>query len=111
MGGGRVIECNTKAEWDQHLQEAQKLGKVVVIDFSATWCGPCQMIGPYFGQLSEQYMDIVFLKVDVDANAAVAGECGISAMPTFQVWKDGQKVEEMVGASKDKLKSLIEKYK
>lgn len=42
---------------------------------------------------------------------AVAGECGISAMPTFQVWRDGQKVEEMVGASRDKLKSLIEKYK
>jgi hypothetical protein len=40
----------------------------VIVDFSAVWCGPCQMIGPYFGQLSTQYGNVVFLKVDVDAN-------------------------------------------
>jgi thioredoxin len=111
MGGGRVIECNSKAEWDKHISEAKASGKVVVVDFSATWCGPCQMIGPIFVQLSEQYTDMVFLKVDVDANTTVAGECGINAMPTFQVWKDGHKVDEMVGASRDKLKAFIEKNK
>lgn len=41
---------------------------------------------------------------------AVAGACGISAMPTFQVWKGGAKVDELVGASKDRLKALVEKY-
>jgi thiol-disulfide isomerase/thioredoxin len=40
----------------------------VIVDFSAVWCGPCQMIGPFFGQLSTQYANVVFLKVDVDAN-------------------------------------------
>ncbi|WIA21555.1 hypothetical protein OEZ85_000751 [Tetradesmus obliquus] len=106
MGGGRVIECNTKAEWDEHI----KSGKTVIVDFSATWCGPCQMIGPIFVKLSEQYPIAVFLKVDVDQNAAVAQECGISAMPTFQVFQAGSKVDEMVGASKDKLAALVEKW-
>eukprot|EP00879_Flechtneria_rotunda_P000275 GHRR01000361.1.p1 GENE.GHRR01000361.1~~GHRR01000361.1.p1 ORF type:complete len:113 (+),score=34.17 GHRR01000361.1:189-527(+) len=110
MGGGKVIEVHNKAEWDKQLTDAQAAGKAVVVDFSAVWCGPCQMIGPYFGQLSEQYDSLVFLKVDVDANAEVAGGAGISAMPTFQVYKDGKKVDEMVGASKEKLKALIDKY-
>jgi thioredoxin 1 len=62
------------------------------------------MISPEFDRLSESYPSIIFLKVDVDEVEAVA------AMPTFQVWKDGAKVDELVGASKDKLKELIEKY-
>jgi len=110
MGGGRVIEVNTKAEWDEQLNAAKAAGKAVIVDFSAVWCGPCQMIGPFFGQLSEQFDSVVFLKIDVDSNAVVAGECGVSAMPTFQVFKDGKKVDELVGASKDKLKALVEKY-
>lgn len=68
------------------------------------------MISPEFDRLSESYANIVFLKVDVDEVEAVAAACGISAMPTFQVWKDGKKVDELVGASKEKLKELIEKY-
>ena len=43
------------------------------MDFSAVWCGPCQMIGPFFGQLSEQFDSVVFLKIDVDTNAVSAG--------------------------------------
>jgi thiol-disulfide isomerase/thioredoxin len=67
MGGGRVIEVATKAEWDAQLAAAGD--KAVIIDFSAVWCGPCQMIGPVFVQLSEQFPGLVFLKVDVDTNA------------------------------------------
>mmetsp|Transcript_989 Transcript_989/g.797 ORF Transcript_989/g.797 Transcript_989/m.797 type:complete len:86 (+) Transcript_989:117-374(+) len=66
-------------------------GKVVMIDFTATWCGPCKMISPEFERLSGEYTDITFVKVDVDANSDAAAKCEISAMPTFQVWKDGAK--------------------
>lgn len=110
MGGGKVIEVDTKEEWDKQLGEAASAGKVVFVDFSAVWCGPCQMIGPYFAQLSEEFPNIIFLKVDVDKNTTVAADCGVSAMPTFQVFKDGQKVDEFVGASKDKLKAMVQKY-
>jgi thioredoxin 1 len=68
------------------------------------------MIGPFFEELSPKYATLKFLKVDVDQNDKVAAECGISAMPTFQVWKAGQKIDELVGASKEKLEALCAKY-
>ncbi len=68
------------------------------------------MIGPEFVKLSNEYQNVVFLKVDVDQVESVAASCGISAMPTFQVFKDGKKVDELVGASKEKLLELVQKY-
>ncbi|KAL3158313.1 hypothetical protein ABBQ38_010557 [Trebouxia sp. C0009 RCD-2024] len=108
MGEGKVTTINNKEEWTAIHQKAGN--KAVIVDFSATWCGPCRMISPYFEELSTKHTGATFIKVDVDAVEAVAQECGISAMPTFQVWKGGQKVDELVGASKDKLNALVEKH-
>ncbi|DBA87995.1 hypothetical protein WJX77_008883 [Trebouxia sp. C0004] len=108
MGEGKVTNINSKDEWTSVHQKAGD--KAVIVDFSATWCGPCRMISPYFEELSTKYSGVTFVKVDVDAVEAVAQECGISAMPTFQVWKNNQKVDELVGASKDKLQALVKKY-
>lgn len=55
--------------------------------------------------------NLTFIKVDVDEAEDISGKCGISAMPTFQVWKDGKKVKELVGASKEKLKALVAEFK
>ncbi|KAL6037375.1 hypothetical protein STEG23_003563 [Scotinomys teguina] len=67
--------------------------KLVVVDFSATWCGPCKMIKPFFHSLSEKYSSVVFPEVDVDDCQDVAAECEVKCMPTFQFYKKGQKAQ------------------
>jgi len=66
--------------------------------------------GPVFHDLSGKYTSITFIKVDVDECESVAAKAGVSAMPTFIIYRDGKKADEMVGASKDKLEELIKKY-
>merc|ERR1711869_46266 len=82
---GGVKMLATKADFDKCLTDAGD--KLVVVDFTATWCGPCQRIAPVFAKLAEEMPDIVFVKVDVDENEETAGACGIQAMPTFQFYK------------------------
>ncbi|KAM7366364.1 hypothetical protein PAMP_015811 [Pampus punctatissimus] len=82
--------------------------KLVVVDFTANWCGPCKQIGPEFVKLSEksENSNVVFLKVDVDEAEDVSSFCQINCMPTFQFYKNGNKVYEFSGAN---LQTLIEK--
>ena len=84
--------------------------KYVIIDFTASWCPPCKKIGPYFVGLEDGTQNVIMIKVDVDVNGKASEQAGISCMPTFQVWKGGEKVEEFSGASEEKLKALVDKY-
>lgn len=75
-----------------------------MIDFWATWCGPCKMISPIFERIASTVGDKVqFAKVDVDEQEQISQECGIKAMPTFIFFKNGEKVESVVGADPSKL--------
>ncbi|KAK7170738.1 hypothetical protein R3I94_000823 [Phoxinus phoxinus] len=87
--------------------------KLVVVDFTATWCGPCQSIAPFFKELSERQdnKDVVFLKVDVDDAQDVAAFCDIKSMPTFQFYKNGLKVDEFSGSNQSKLEEKIKTHK
>ena len=86
--------------------------KLVVLDFMATWCGPCKMIGPKLDELAVELADsIVVLKVDVDECEDIAGEYGINSMPTFVFVKSGKKLEEFSGANVDKLRNTVLKHK
>ena len=82
--------------------------KLVVVDFTATWCGPCKMISPIYDELSAEYNGkAVLIKVDVDEAADIAQDCGISAMPTFQFYKHSERVSEFAGADPNRLKATI----
>lgn len=85
--------------------------KIAAIDFWATWCGPCKMISPLFEKFaSEAPADqIAFYKVDVDEQEKISQEVGITAMPTFVFFKNGQKITQTVGANPQQLQvSIIE---
>ncbi|KAJ8271187.1 hypothetical protein COCON_G00100460 [Conger conger] len=85
--------------------------KLVVVDFTATWCGPCQSIAPFFKELSEKYSDVVFLKVDVDDAPDVASFCDIKCMPTFHFYKNSKKLDEFAGSNQGKLEEMISSKK
>ncbi|GJE88329.1 thioredoxin family protein [Phanerochaete sordida] len=78
-----------------------------VFDFWAQWCGPCKVISPIFEKLSEQFAAVEFYKIDVDAAEAISQELSIRAMPTFILFKNGQKVKEVVGANPAALQQLL----
>ncbi|KAJ3192286.1 Cytoplasmic thioredoxin isoenzyme 2 [Irineochytrium annulatum] len=81
---------------------------LTVVDFNATWCGPCKAIAPRFDQLSERHPGVNFLKVDVDEQSGIAGTYSVRAMPTFLFFKNGSKVDEVVGADIGKVESLVQ---
>ena len=102
-----VTVVATKAEFDQCLKDNPK----VAVDFTATWCGPCQMIGPKFVAEVGNYPGIKFIKVDVDSNSETSTAEGINAMPTFKFYHNGVQHDELVGADESKMRELLEKLK
>lgn len=85
---------------------------VVLVDFFATWCGPCKMIAPVLEKLSAQYSTVNFVKVDVDESGDIAQRYGIQSIPTLFIFKDGEIVERQVGfLGEPQIKALLEKHK
>ncbi len=84
----------------------------VVVDFWATWCGPCRAMAPHLDAIAEQYDGKVrIVKVDVDANQNTAVTYGIQSLPTLLVFKDGKVVDKMVGnpGTKSKIQVFVER--
>ena len=99
----------TKADFDGALSAAGD--QLVVVDFTASWCGPCQMIAPKFAEIDAENSDVTCIKVDVDENSEVAGEQGINCMPTFKFYKNGECVFTMEGANEAGLRAKIAELK
>ncbi|XP_043704145.1 thioredoxin-2-like [Telopea speciosissima] len=107
----RVIAFHSSAEWKAHFDACKVSSKLLVIDFSASWCGPCKFIEPVFIQMANKYTDVEFVKIDVDELKDVAKEFGVQAMPTFILMKQGKEVDKVVGADKDELQKKILKHR
>lgn len=74
-----------------------KSEKPVLLDFSAVWCGPCQMIAPIIHEIAEENDNIVVGKIDVDNDTPLAIQFGVSSIPTLVVMKNGQAVDKAIG--------------
>ncbi|KAL9098486.1 MAG: hypothetical protein Q9163_005860 [Psora crenata] len=83
---------------------------LMIIDCMATWCGPCKAIAPKIVEFSNQYPAARFYKIDVDELPDIAQELGVRAMPTFVVFKNGEKINEVVGANPKAIEAAVVKH-
>ncbi|KDP32674.1 hypothetical protein JCGZ_13672 [Jatropha curcas] len=107
---GQVIGCHTVEAWNEQLQKGNESKKLVVVDFTASWCGPCRFISPLLAELAKKLPNVIFLKVDVDELQTVAQDWAVEAMPTFIFLKEGNILDKMLGANKDELQQKIAKH-
>ncbi|OMO55090.1 Thioredoxin [Corchorus olitorius] len=106
----KIVEMQSKSQWRAQLEASKQSNKLLVIDFTATWCGPCKRMEPILEEYANIYADVQFIKIDVDMLADVAREFRVDAMPTFVFVKKGKEVDRIVGARKDELQRRIEKH-
>lgn len=105
--GGNVHIITSKESWDQKIAEANRDGKTVVANFSASWCGPCRVIAPVYAEMSKTYPQLMFLSIDVDDLLDFSTSWDIRATPTFFFLKNGQQIDKLVGANKPELEKKV----
>ena len=97
---------------DTFQSEVLASDKPVLVDFWATWCGPCRMVAPIVEELAAETPDVTFAKVDVDENPDVAMGLGITSIPTLMLFKDGKLVDRLIGARpKQDIKQMIDAHR
>ncbi len=101
------MEINGISELEKVTSEG-----LVVVDFFATWCGPCKMLSPVLEQINEDRSDVKIVKVDIDNNMDLAKKYGIMSVPTVILFKDGKEVDKKIGfMPKDMITEWLNEYK
>src|SRR5262249_41036608 len=108
MAGNGIVEV-TDANFDQDVLKSEQ---PVLVDFWATWCGPCRAIAPIVDELATQYQGKVKIgKMDVDRNSATPMRYRVTGIPTLLVFKGGKVVEQMVGyKSKEDIEQALDRH-
>lgn len=102
-----VQQIKSAEEFEQAIATE---GKLVIIDFFATWCGPCKMISPMVEKFAVEYSQAAFFKLDVDEVGTIAQKHDVTAMPTFLYFKDGKEIARVVGANPAGIKQTIAQH-
>ena len=97
-----VLNVNSK-NFNEEIKEG-----VVLVDFFANWCGPCKMLSPIVDQVSNEFSNVKFLKLNVDESSDIAGNYNIMSIPALLLFKDGVLISKSVGfISAEELKGFI----
>lgn len=104
MGNALKVESSS---WDKEVLQADKL---VLVDFWAAWCGPCQMVAPVIEEIAAEYQGkMKVMKLNTDENPEIAGKYRIMGIPTLMFFKNGKIADQVVGAaSKSQLKAKVD---
>ncbi|KAI3920799.1 hypothetical protein MKW98_005625 [Papaver atlanticum] len=110
LNEGHVLSVHSKTELDTKFTAASSLSRLVILYFTAAWCGPCRFMCPLYQSLAEKHPKIVFVKVDIDEARDVAAHWSISSVPTFFFIKNGKEIDRVVGADKAGLETKIAQH-
>ncbi|XP_047321718.1 thioredoxin H-type 1-like [Impatiens glandulifera] len=102
---GQVIGCHSLDAFEYYMERSNEPNQLVVINFTATWSGPCSLITPVLAELAKEFPQVIFIKVDVDELRTVSIDFRVDGMPTFLFVKEGIIVDGVVGARVEELKS------
>ncbi|EDV21248.1 uncharacterized protein TRIADDRAFT_30625 [Trichoplax adhaerens] len=109
MASSSVITCNSDVEFEREFNKAGE--KLLVVDFTATWCGPCRQMAPIFAALSNKYKgSTIFLSVDIDKCQNTAEAQGIRSVPTFRFFKNKARIDEVSGSQAGLLEEKIKQH-
>ncbi|XP_028404483.1 thioredoxin-like [Dendronephthya gigantea] len=109
MSEGQITIINSKEEYDD-LTSGRSTKGLIVVDFSADWCGPCRQIAPTYKRLSKEFKKVTFASVDVDEHEDIAEREEVTVMPVFRFYKHGKKIDQVTGGNKEQLREKLEMY-
>ncbi|KAJ0265902.1 Thioredoxin H7 [Hirschfeldia incana] len=106
-----VVEMESRRQWRSLFDSMKGSNKLLVIDFTAAWCGPCKAMEPRVKEIVSRYPEVVFARVDVDRFMDVAGTYRANTLPAFVFVKRGEEIDRVVGAKPDELVYKIETHR
>ena len=104
-----LLDLTLKSELEELTEKSA--GILLILDFYATWCSSCAKVMPGFLQMTKEFPNVTFLKIDVDEADDLCEDYQIAATPTFIFMKDSQVLDSYNGTDEDRIRSLIQMYK
>lgn len=98
-------------ETEEFKNEVENATETTIVDFFATWCGPCKMLSPVFEEIDQNVEEAKFLKVDIDKSLDLARRFEVTTVPTVIIFKDGKEADRLVGfIPKQKLEEMVKAH-